>query len=178
MMRRHAGGVDVHLAALQPADWPGVRAVWAEGIATGDATLEAEPPPWESFDAGRLASHRLVAREPDGAVLGWAAVSPTSSRPVYAGVVELSVYVAARARGAGVGRRLLEALVASTEAGGVWTLQAGVLPENTASLALLAREGFRVVGTRERLGRATAGPRAGQWRDVVLLERRSTVAGR
>ena len=172
------------LAALTAAHWPQVRAIHAEGIATGHATFEAEPPSWEDFDASRLPAHRLVAldgtgddADGTGAVLGWAAVSPASGRCVYAGVVEHSVYVSSAARGRGVGRLLLDGLVASTEAAGVWTIQAGVFPENTASLALHAAAGFRVVGTRERIGRMPSGPLAGRWRDTVLLERRSRVAG-
>ncbi len=169
----------VVVAPMTAADWPDVRAVHAEGIATGHATFETAPAAsWAEFDAGKLPAHRLVARAAGaGGLLGWAAVSPVSSRPVYAGVVEHSVYVAAAARGRGVGRLLLDALVASTEAAGVWTLQCSVFRENSASLALHAAAGFRVVGTRERVARAGAGPLAGTWRDTVLLERRSSVAG-
>jgi phosphinothricin acetyltransferase len=170
-------GLDLTVVALAPQHWPQVRAVHAEGIATGEATFEPEPPTWERFDAGKLPGHRLVALEPGGRVLGWAAVSAVSSRPVYAGVVEHSVYVGAAARGRGVGRALLEALIASTERAGIWTLQSGVFPENTASLALHGATGFRVVGVRERLGRMQGGPLAGTWRDVVLLERRSSLIG-
>lgn len=154
---------------LTPADWPRVREIYLEGIATGDATFETDAPPWDAWDAAHTADHRFVA-EADGVVVGWVACSPTSDRCVYAGVLELSVYVAAAARGRGVGSALLRALVASTEAAGVWTLQTGIFPENTASVALHTRHGFRVVGRRERLGRM-----AGAWRDVLLLERRSPV---
>lgn len=153
---------------MTPADWPEVRAIYAEGIATGDATFETSAPEWAAWDAGHTAEHRFVAVDADGVVLGWVACSPVSDRCVYAGVLELSVYVAAAARGRGVGSALLAALVASTEAAGVWTLQTGIFPENAASLALHARHGFRVVGTRERIGRMN-----GTWRDTVLLERRS-----
>ncbi|GAA3793584.1 GNAT family N-acetyltransferase [Cellulomonas soli] len=155
-----------------------VRAVQAEGIATGDATFEQAPAPWADWDAGHLAEHRFVALD-DGAgtVLGWVAASPVSGRCVYAGVVEVSVYVAAAARGRGVGRALLDAFVASTEAGGVWTIQAGIFTENAASLALHRSVGFAEVGVRRGLGLMGHGPRTGQWRDVVLLERRSTVVG-
>jgi len=145
-----------------------VLAIYAAGIATGTATFENSVPTWESWDAGHLGDHRLVAVDDDGAVLGWAAVSPVSGRCVYAGVVEISVYVAAEGRGRGIGSALLATLVSSSEAGGVWTLQAGVFPENAASLALLERHGFRRVGVRERLGQLD-----GEWRDVLLLERRS-----
>lgn len=153
-------------------DAAAVLEVYAEGIASGDATFEASAPSWDAWDAGHTAEHRFVAVE-DGLVRGWAACSAVSGRCVYAGVLEVSVYVAAAARGRGVGSALLGALVASTDAAGVWTVQAGVFPENAGSLALHARHGFRVVGTRERLGRGVDG----RWRDVVLLERRSAVAG-
>ncbi|MFI2708216.1 GNAT family N-acetyltransferase, partial [Nocardioides sp. CER28] len=150
--------------------------IYAAGIATGDATFETTPPTWEAFDAGKLPGHRWVALD-GGRVLGWVAVSSVSDRCVYAGVVEHSVYVDPGAQGRGVGRALLAALVASTEAAGIWTIQSGVFPENVASLALHEAAGFRVVGTRERVGRMSAGPYAGRWRDVVLLERRSGLVG-
>ncbi|MBF9068220.1 GNAT family N-acetyltransferase [Streptacidiphilus fuscans] len=147
--------------------------VYRQGIETGNATFETEVPTWEAFDRGRLPAHRLVAVDDDpkaaATVLGWAATSAVSSRPVYAGVLEVGIYVRADARGRGVGRALLAALIASTEAAGVWTLQAGIFPENTASLALHTAAGFRVVGTRERIGRTPEG----RWRDVTMLERRS-----
>ena len=157
----------ITVATMSPDDWPSVRDIYAEGIATGDASFEEEVPGWELWAAGHLAQHRLVAWR-DGAIVGWAAASPVSDRCVYGGVVETSVYVAARARGSGVGHRLLAALVESTEAAGIWTLQAGIFPENEASLRLHRACGFRVVGTRERLGQ-----HRGRWRDVVMLERRS-----
>lgn len=135
----------------------------------GEATFEAEVPGWEHWDSSHLIEHRLVALR-DGEVAGWAALSPISDRCVYGGVAEVSVYVTAGARGQGVGRALLEALVASSEAGGIWTLQAGIFPENEASVRLHERAGFRVVGRRERLGRLR-----GAWRDILLLERRSPV---
>ena len=169
---------DLVVVPLAVDDWPAVEAIYAAGIATGHATFEAEPPSWEAFDAARLPDHRLVAVDAAGRVLGWAAVSPVSDRCVYAGVVEHSVYVDPGARGRGVGRLLLEALVASTEAAGIWTLQSAVFPENTASRALHRAAGFREVGVRERVGLMTTGPLAGRWRDVVAVERRSTVAGR
>ena len=159
------------LRILTPADWPAVAEIYREGIATGHATFNTDAPSWESWDKGHLAACRLVAV--DGAeVLGWAALIPVSDRCVYAGVAEESVYVAARARGRGVGKALLQGLIAASEAEGIWTLQAGIFPENTASVALHERLGFRVVGRRERLGQM-----AGRWRDVLLLERRSAVAG-
>jgi L-amino acid N-acyltransferase YncA len=152
---------------LTAAHWPAVRAIYERGIATGDATFETAAPTWEAWDGGHLAGHRLVAVA-DGRVVGWAALSPVSERCAYAGVAEASVYVAADAAGRGVGRALLERLVAGAEAAGIWTVQAGVFPENAASLALHRRCGFRTVGVRGRLGKLD-----GRWRDVVLLERRS-----
>ncbi len=151
---------------MTAVDWPAVRAIYLEGIATGNATFETAAPEWERWDAGHLKSCRLVARV-DGEVAGWAALSPVSARAVYAGVAEVSIYVAQRARGKGIGADLLRTLVAESEANGVWTLQAGIFPENTASIALHRRSGFRVVGTRERIGCVD-----GRWRDVVLMERR------
>lgn len=149
---------------MTPADYDAVASIFAEGIATGLATFETEVPSWEEWDARHLAEHRLVA-ELEGDVVGWCAVVPYSSRAVYRGVGEESVYVAGRARGRGAGRALLEALVESARTGGLWTLQAGIFPENEASLALHRALGFRVVGVRERLGQLD-----GAWRDVVLLE--------
>jgi L-amino acid N-acyltransferase YncA len=166
-----SGADELEIRAMRADDWPAVERIYAAGIATGDATFETEPPTWEAFDAGRLAAHRLVA-ERDGKVVGWAAVSGVSERCVYAGVVEHSVYVDPAHAGQGVGTALLQALIASTEAAGIWTIQTGIFPENTASLALHERSGFRVVGRRERLGR-----HFGRWRDVVLLERRSAAIG-
>ncbi|WP_169797056.1 GNAT family N-acetyltransferase [Streptacidiphilus griseoplanus] len=147
-----------------------VLAVYQAGIDEGDATFEESAPTWSDFDRTRLPGHRFVALDPDGRLLGWVAASAVSDRCVYAGVVEHSVYVDPAARGRGVGRALLAALLASTEAAGVWTVQSGVFPENRASLALHRAAGFREVGVRERLGR-----HRGVWRDVVLLERRSPV---
>jgi len=148
-----------------------VLAVYASGIATGTATFETEVPDWEGWDRGHLEACRLVAEE-EGRVVGWAALSPVSDRCVYGGVAEASVYVAEEARGRGVGTRLLRALSEASEEAGLWTLQAGVFPENEASLRILGRAGFRQVGLRERLGR-----RDGEWRDVLLLERRSDAVG-
>lgn len=149
-----------------------VLAVYREGMATGDATLETAVPSWEDWDAGHRKDCRLVARAGDGAVPGWAALSPVSGRCVYGGVGEVSVYVAETARGRGMGRALLEALVRESEAAGLWTLQAGIFKENAASIALHRRCGSREVGVRERLGRLR-----GVWRDVLLLERRSDTVG-
>ncbi|MDQ0371786.1 GNAT family N-acetyltransferase [Cellulomonas humilata] len=162
----------VHIGPLAAEHWADVERIYAAGIATGHATFEVAPPTWEAFDAGKVREHRFVALDDDGGVLGWAAASAVSDRCVYAGVIEHSVYVDPAARGRGVGRALLEALLDSAAAGGVWTVQSGIFPENSASIALHTAAGFRVVGTRERLGRMTYGPLAGQWRDVVLMERR------
>lgn len=162
---------DLSLTPMLPADWDDVRGIYLEGIATGNVTFETGVPSWEAWDAGHLAGARLVARVGDR-ILGWAALSPVSDRCVYAGVAEASVYVAADARGKGVGRALLEALIAESERLGLWTLQAGIFPENAASLALFERCGFRRVGIRERIGKMGE-----RWRDVALLERRSAVAG-
>jgi L-amino acid N-acyltransferase YncA len=161
----------VEIRSMTAADWPAVEAIYSEGIATGDATFETAPPSWEEFDAGRLAEQRIVAVD-DGAIVGWAALSPTSSRACYAGVVEHSVYVAERARGRGVGRALMEALVLRADEGGLWTIQTSIFPENTASVALHERVGFRVVGRRERIAKLD-----GVWRDTLLLERRSRHVG-
>jgi len=146
-----------------------VLAIYQAGIDTGDATFETTAPDWARFDRAKLPDHRFVALDDDGTVLGWVAVSAVSDRCVYAGVVEHSVYVAPEARGRGVGTALLDALIASTEAAGVWTIQSGIFPENGASAALHRRAGFREVGRRERIGQMH-----GVWRDVVLIERRST----
>jgi phosphinothricin acetyltransferase len=153
---------------LRPEDWPQVSAIYEDGIATGNATFETAAPAWEAWDAAHP-EHRLVA-ELEGDVAGWAALAPVSGRPCYRGVAEESVYVAAWARGRGVGRELLEALLARADAAGIWTLEAGIFPENRASVRLHLVCGFRIVGVRERLGELD-----GVWRDVLLLERRSPV---
>jgi phosphinothricin acetyltransferase len=155
---------------LRPLDWPEVAAIYEDGIRTGNATFETGVPSWELWDAAHP-GHRLVA-ELDGKVAGWAALVPYSDRCCYSGVAEDSVYVASWARGRGVGRALLEALIALSEAAGIWTLQAGIFPENEASLQLHYGCGFRLVGTRERIGELN-----GVWRDVLLLERRTEVKG-
>lgn len=157
--------------ALTPEDWPEVERIYSEGIATGNATFEAAPPSWERFDSGKLTVGRVVAVD-DVGVAGWGAVSPVSARAVYRGVVEHSVYVAERARGRGLGRQLLEAMIDACDAAGIWTIQSSVFRENTASLRLHEQAGFRRVGHRERIALMTYGPWAGQWRDTVLIERR------
>jgi phosphinothricin acetyltransferase len=164
--------MSVSVAAMTAEHWPAVERIYAEGIATGNATFESAPPSWEAFDAGRLAAPRLVAVDEDGAVVGWAAAVPVSDRCAYAGVIEHSVYVDPAAQGRGIGRTLLTALLDAARATGIWTVQSGIFPENAPSLAVHAAAGFRVVGTRERLGRMTYGPLADQWRDVVLVEKR------
>jgi L-amino acid N-acyltransferase YncA len=156
---------------MTPEDWPAVRAIYQEGIATGNATFQSSAPAWAEWDEGHIGDCRLVATE-DVEILGWAALSGISDRCSYSGVAEVSVYVAAAARGRSVGRRLLEHLVQASEQHGFWTLQAGIFPENAASVALHQRCGFRIVGTRERLGEMN-----GRWRDVLLLERRSSTVG-
>jgi len=159
----------VRVRELVPSDWPAVARIYAEGIATRNATFEMQVPSWAEWDRGHLAEHRFVAVD-NGEVLGWIALAPVSSRCCYAGVAEVSSYVAEGARGRGIGTALLERLVASSERAGIWTLETGVFPENEPSLALLKRFGFREVGVRERIGKLD-----GVWRDVVFLERRSEV---
>ncbi len=151
---------------LRPTDWAAVAAIYEEGIRTGNATFETDVPSWDAWDEGHLDEHRLALTLDDD-IVAWAALSFVSDRCCYRGVAEHSIYVAERVRGLGFGRQLLAALIASSEAAGYWTLQAGVFPENEASIALHTALGFRVVGVRERLGRLH-----GVWRDVVLLERR------
>ena len=157
--------------AMQPGDWEQVRQIYLEGIATGQATFKTSAPSWEQWDTGHLPFARLVAREADD-VAGWAALSPVSQRCVYGGVAEVSVYVSAAHRGKGIGQRLLLELIAESERNGIWTLQAGIFPENASSLRLHTGCGFREVGRRERIGRMN-----GSWRDTILLERRSQTVG-
>lgn len=158
---------ELTIAELRPEHWPGVARIFEDGIATRNATFETEAPTWDDWDSSHLPEHRLVALL-GGEVVGWAAVSPVSDRCCYGGVVESSVYVAETARGQGVGRHLLEELIAATEAAGIWTIEAGMFPENEGSLRLHERVGFEIVGRRKRLGKLD-----GVWRDVLLLERRS-----
>jgi L-amino acid N-acyltransferase YncA len=156
---------------MNAEDWPAVRRIYGEGIATGNATFATELPDWQNWDSRHRPNCRLIVS--DGKeVLGWAALSPVSARQVYAGVAEVSVYIAASARGTGVGRVLLRALVDESERHGIWTLQAGIFPENIASVSLHKSLGFREVGVRQRLGKMGK-----RWRDVLLLERRSSIAG-
>jgi len=172
---RPAGGspAGVIIRPMTSADATQVLAIYQAGLDGGEASFETRAPTWEAFDAKLLPAHRHVAADgTSGQVLGWVAASGVSDRCVYQGVVEHSLYVAPAARGRGVGAALLRALIGSTEAAGIWTIQSGIFPENTASLRLHERAGFRVVGVRARLGR-----HRGRWRDVVLLERRSARAG-
>jgi L-amino acid N-acyltransferase YncA len=182
--------MNCRIIPMPPDLWPAIREIYREGIATGNATFETEVPDWQKWDGSHRKDCRLVALDPidldqadeDKAelltsfsrrtVLGWAALSPVSSRHVYCGVAEVSVYVSAAARGRGVGKALLEALVEESERNAIWTLQAGIFPENLASLALHKSCGFRKVGTRRRIGKL-----GDAWRDVLLLERRSTTVG-
>jgi phosphinothricin acetyltransferase len=157
---------------MRASDWNRAQTVYLEGIQTGHATLETQTPDWERWNADHLPHCRLVARGADEIIVGWAALSPVSKRPVYSGVAEVSVYVAGSCRGMGVGRRLLSALIPCSEQHGIWTLQAGILAENDSSIRLHGSCGFREVGRRERIGKL-----AGEWRDVILMERRSETAG-
>jgi phosphinothricin acetyltransferase len=157
---------------LTAADWPEVERIFAEGIRAGEATFESTTPTWEEFDRAKLPVPRLVADD-GGRVVGWVAASRVSARPAYAGVIEHSVYVADDQRGRGVGALLLEAFVTDADAAGFWTIQSSIFPENEASVRLHTRFGFRVVGRRERIARSVVGPHAGQWRDTVLVERRT-----
>jgi phosphinothricin acetyltransferase len=164
-------GKEIQIRTLGEADWPAIRAIYLEGIATGHATFETDAPSWESWDTTHFPAPRLVAVS-DERVIGWAALGRISTRAVYAGEAEVSIYVADGSRGLGVGRALLLKLIADSEAGDIWTLQANIFPENTASLALHKSCGFREVGRRERIGKMK-----GVWRDTILLERRSATAG-
>jgi phosphinothricin acetyltransferase len=158
----------VTIDAMRPDDWPAVSAIYAEGIATGNATFETRVPDWDQWNATRLPDCRFVARDESGRVLGWAALNRVSRKSFLAGVAEVSVYVAEAVRGRGIGRRLLEQLIAASEEAGTWTLQAAVFPENESTIRLHRNAGFRIVGRRERIGM-----HEGRWRDTLLLERRS-----
>ncbi len=159
------------IEAMQPGDWDAVRKIYLEGIATKNATFETDVPPYDAWDAAHHPFCRLVAKR-DDAVVGWVALSPTSKRRVYAGVAEITIYIAAQARGQGIGKALMQRVIEESEREGIWTLQAGIFVENTVSIALHKKHGFREVGIRERIGQMD-----GIWRDVMLLERRSRVVG-
>jgi L-amino acid N-acyltransferase YncA len=170
-MATSGASLPVTLQPLSRADWAAVKAIYEEGLATGQASFETEAPDWASWDAAHLSHSRLVALS-EGDVGGWAALTPVSRRAAYGGVAEVSVYVAARWRGRGVGRQLLLELIRQSETAGVWTLVASIFPENGASIRLHEGCGFRLLGRRERIAR-----QHGRWRDTVLYERRSTVSG-
>jgi L-amino acid N-acyltransferase YncA len=171
MEKTMTGNSPVEIRPMEYRDWLCVKAIYLQGIATGNATFETEAPEWEEWDSKHLPDARLLAVT-GGTVAGWAALTPASGRCVYSGVAELSIYVASAMRGKGVGKALLASLIAESEAKGYWTIRSGVFPENKASLALHQKHGFRIVGTQERIGKMD-----GRWRDVVLLERRSAVVG-
>ena len=163
--------MDFVIEQMKDKDWPAVASIYEEGIATGNSTFEKEPPEWERWDKDHLRDCRLVVRTEDK-VIGWAALSPVSSRCAYSGVAEVSLYITASARGVGVGKTLLRAVIKESEQAGIWTLQAQIFPENAASIAMSKSCGFREVGFRERIGQMN-----GIWRDVVLMERRSKTVG-
>ena len=163
--------VNYIIDSMKPEDWEAVRDIYQEGIATGNATVETQAPIWEHWNRNHRADCRLVAKDGE-TVIGWASLSPVSSREAYAGVAEVSVYVAENSRGVGVGKTLLSSLVLASEAAGIWTLQASIFVENQASITLHTACGFRTVGTRERIGCLY-----GRWRDTVLMERRSDATG-
>ena len=159
---------------MTESDWLAVEAIYRAGIATGQATFEAAPPAsWAAFAGSKHPDLMIVAVRGD-AILGWAAASPVSTRDAYRGVVEHSVYIAPESHGQGLGTLLLHQLIERAEAAGIWTIQASIFPENQASLRLHEQVGFRIVGTRERIAQMSAGPRVGQWRDTVLIERRAS----
>jgi phosphinothricin acetyltransferase len=159
------------LDLMKPSNWEAVKKIYEEGIATGNATFQQSASTWEEWNNSHLQHSRIVAKE-DYNVLGWAALTPVSGRRVYAGVAEVSVYVNDKARGKGVGKQLLQKLIKESEANGIWTLQAGIFPENTPSVKIHEACGFRIFGTRERIGKMN-----GVWRDTILLERRSKMVG-
>ncbi|MEK6283832.1 MAG: N-acetyltransferase family protein [Acidobacteriota bacterium] len=172
-MRINLAAGKIRIRPLETEDWKSVLAIYLQGIATGQATFETTAPSWEKWDAGHLSFARLAAvSEDDGRLAGWAALSPVSSRPVYSGVAEVSVYVADDFRARGVGGALLDCLIKTSEDNGIWTLQASVFPENVRSMALHEKRGFREIGVRERIAKLN-----GVWRDTVLLERRSKIIG-
>jgi phosphinothricin acetyltransferase len=168
--------MEYQIDAMKPEDWNQVRSIYEEGIATENATFESGVPEWEKWDSAHAPEPRLVARV-NGRVAAWAALSRVSARKCYAGVAELSIYVAEKFRGRGIGDALLAAFIRASEKAGFWTLQGGIFPENQASIELHRKHGFRVLGVREKVGRMAFGARKGAWRDVVLMERRSKVVG-
>jgi L-amino acid N-acyltransferase YncA len=163
--------ISLEIRPMLADDWPAVRTIFQEGIDTGNATFEEQSPDWEEWDSAHLRDGRLVAVV-EGQVVAWASLTSVSGRCVYSGVAEVSIYIAAAMRGKGIGGELMETLIKESEEKGYWTLQAGIFPENEASMALHQKYGFRIIGVRERLGKMDE-----RWRDVMLLERRSTVVG-
>jgi L-amino acid N-acyltransferase YncA len=168
--------LDSIIDAMRAEDWEKVKAIYLEGIATGHATFEPEAPDWAKWDSAHVAEPRLVLRK-DGQPAAWASLGRVSARKVYAGVAEVSIYVGAQFRGQGLGSNLLAALIAASEEKGFWTLQAGIFPENVASIEMHKKHGFRVLGVREKVGKMGFGELQGKWRDVVLMERRSKIVG-
>jgi L-amino acid N-acyltransferase YncA len=166
-------------STMTASDWPEVKRIYEEGIATGSGTFEGEAAAsWDDFIRPKIAACCFVGRDENGVMLGWAVLSPYSARKVYAGVAEAGVYVAETARGCGVGSAIMIELIRVAETQGIWTIQGATFPENTGSIALQQKHGFRIVGRRERIGKMKTGPFAGQWRDTILLERRSLNVGR
>lgn len=161
----------ITLDKMLPADWEALKQIYEEGIATGNATFQQRAPGWEEWNNDHLPHSRIIAKE-DGTILGWAALTRVSGRCVYAGVAEVSVYVSSKARGKGVGKQLLQKLIEESEANNIWTLQAGIFPENIASVKIHEALGFRILGTRERIGQMN-----GKWRDTIFMERRSKIIG-
>ena len=161
----------IEIKPLEPHHWNDVRRIYEEGLRTGNATFQTSTPEWEEWDKTHIQTGRLVAIE-NGNIIGWAALTPVSGRCVYGGVAEISVYVSENARGKGIGKELLKSLIEDSEANGFWTLQAGIFPENIASIKIHEATGFRVIGKREKIGQMN-----GHWRDTVLLERRSKIVG-
>ena len=168
--------MEIIVEPMKPEDWEQVRTIYLEGIFTGNATFEAQPPEWEKWDSSHVMEPRLVAKN-DKAIAAWASLSRVSARQVYAGIAEVSIYVAAKYRGQGIGSELLSSLIDRSEKKGFWTLQAGIFPENKESIELHKRHGFRVLGVREKVGKMDFGELRGKWRDVVLMERRSKTVG-
>ena len=172
----HGGSMEYKIERMKPEDWEQVKAIYEEGIATENATFEPMVPDWEKWDSAHVAEPRLVVKV-EGQVAAWAALSRVSARKVYAGIAEVSIYVGGKFRGKGIGDALLGALVDASEKAGFWTLQGGIFPENTVSIELHKKHGFRVLGIREKVGKMAFGTLRGKWRDVALMERRSKVAG-
>jgi L-amino acid N-acyltransferase YncA len=162
----------IQLLGMEAKHWPVVKAIYEQGIATGQATFQSEVPEWEEWDSGHLNHSRIVLVENNN-VTGWAALTPVSKRAVYAGVAEVSVYLAQEAKGKGLGKKLLEGLVGESEQNGIWALYASIFPENAASIAIHKANGFREIGYRERIAQMN-----GLWRNTVIFERRSNIVGR